>query len=380
MKKVLMLATTASMIEQFNKSNILLLEELGYEVHVAGNFEEGNPISEDRLDNFKCWLGEHHGKWFSIPATRQPFDVKNNIAAYRQVVQLISVNCYEFIHCHTPIGSVIGRLAAHKTKTKIIYTAHGFHFYKGAPLKNWLLYYPVERFLSRWTDVLVLINKEDFEWAKKAFHAKRTEYLPGVGIDLKRFETNDELRIQKRAELGLKTGDIMLFSVGELNDNKNHGIVIRAIANLNHPNIHYYVCGKGDLQESYEEMIRKFGVQDRVHIMGYQEDVVSFYQAADIFVLPSKREGLSVALMEAMASKKAVICSDIRGNRDLVEQHAGGIRVKPDDCVAYSDAIRYLMQEKEKCREYGQHNYHKISHFSLDVVSNKMEEIYRSIP
>ena len=243
---------------------------------------------------------------------------------------------------------MIGRLAAHKIKTKINYTTHGFHFYKGAPLKNWLLYYPVERFLSRWTDVLVLINKEDFERAKKAFHAKRTEYLPGVGIDLKRFETNEELRIQKRAELGLKTGDIMLFSVGELNDNKNHGIVIRTIANLNHPNIHYYVCGKGDWQESYEEMIRKLGVQDRVHIMGYQEDVVSFYQAADIFVLPSKREGLSVALMEAMASGKPVICADIRGNRELIDNKKGGYIIKKNTEGEYVCALQKLLTQK-KC-------------------------------
>ena len=157
--RVLMLATTAAMIEQFNKNNIELLESLGYEVHVAGNFEQGNPITYERLEEFKKWIGEHNGKWFHIPSTRKPNDLRNNCMALKIVIKMINEYHYDFIHCHTPIGSVIGRIAARKTHTKIIYTAHGFHFYDGAPLKNWLIFYPIEKHFSRYTDVLITINK-----------------------------------------------------------------------------------------------------------------------------------------------------------------------------------------------------------------------------
>lgn len=192
MKKMLMMATTAAMIEQFNKNNILILLDMGYEVHVAGNFEKGNPISQERLEALKKWLEERKCKWFNIPSTRKPTDY-NNVRAYKQVVSLIKQYNYNFIHCHTPIGSVIARCAAHKTHTPIIYTAHGFHFYKGAPIKNWLIYYPVEKFFSRWTDLLILITKEDYERAK-SFKAGKVVYVPGVGIDLDEFNKEKIIR------------------------------------------------------------------------------------------------------------------------------------------------------------------------------------------
>ena len=153
MKKVMMLTTTAYMSERFNRGNICVLEEMGYEVHVVANFDKGNPTTKEVLDEFKQWIEAHHGKWISISLTKHPTDFKNNGKAYKQLKQLIQEHKYEFIHCHTPVAGVLGRLAGHNTETKVIYTAHGFHFFKGAPLLNWLLYYPVERFLSAWTDM-----------------------------------------------------------------------------------------------------------------------------------------------------------------------------------------------------------------------------------
>lgn len=232
MKRMLMLATTAAMIEQFNKNNILILEDMGYEVHVAGNWEIGNPISDERLDEFKAWLGEHHGKWFHIPATRKPTDLKNNIKAYQEVLALINEYQYEFIHCHTPIGSIIGRLAAKRTKTKIIYTAHGFHFFKGAPLKNWLLYFPAEWMCSWMTDMLITINQEDYERATKHLHAKRIEYIPGVGIDIKKYAVCHVDKRKKCHELGIPDDKFILLSVGELQERKNQGIVIDALGKI----------------------------------------------------------------------------------------------------------------------------------------------------
>ena len=211
--KMLMLATTAAMIEQFNKDNILILENMGYEIHVAGNWNAGNPISSERLAEFKAWLQEHHGKWFQISATRKPTDFINNIKAYEEVVSLINRYNYKFIHCHTPIGSIIGRIAAQKTKTKIIYTAHGFHFFKGAPLKNWLMYFPVEWICSWITDVLITINKEDYERAKRFLHAKKTKYIPGVGVNIEKFATCNVDKKEKCRLLEIQDDKYILLSV-----------------------------------------------------------------------------------------------------------------------------------------------------------------------
>ena len=174
MKKVLMLASVASMIDQFNMPNIQLLQELGYEVHVACNFEKGSTCTQERIQNLKQRL-EHMGvEYFQIDFSRNVLRVNEIWKAYRQVERLLEKEKYSFIHCHSPIGGAVGRIAAHKTHTKVIYTAHGFHFYKGAPLHNWLIYYPIEKWLSRYTDVLITINKEDYQRAKKKFHAKKT--------------------------------------------------------------------------------------------------------------------------------------------------------------------------------------------------------------
>lgn len=372
-KKMLMLATTAAMIEQFNKNNILILEKMGYEVHVAGNFLVGNPISEEKLEAFKLWLEQHNGKWFHIPSTRKPTDMKNNVTAYRKVVELIRSYGYEFIHCHTPIGSVIGRIAAHVTHTKIIYTAHGFHFYKGAPLINWLLYYPVERFLSRWTDVLILINQEDYQRAKNTFHAKRTEYIPGIGIDLEKFKNGSIDKDEKRKSLGLNNGDVMLLSVGELIPRKNHEMVIRAISKLKNPSIKYFICGKGEIKEYLENLILTLNLQERVFLLGYRQDISELCQCADLYVFPSLQEGLPVALMEAIACRTPVVCSNIRGNTDLI---------KNQDYIFNTDDIEELckcisMSIEKDNQNVVEENYKTLQRYDLKNVVEQMKEEYK---
>lgn len=383
MKRMLMMATTAAMIEQFNENNILILEEMGYEVHVAGNFKEGNPISEERLEQFKEWLTQHNGKWFHIPSTRKPTDI-NNVKAYKQIINLIKEYKYEFIHCHTPIGSVIARCAAHKTHTPIIYTAHGFHFYKGAPIKNWLIYYPVEKFLSRWTDVLILINKEDYERAKNKFHAKRTYYIPGVGIDINKYsDLKDKDKInKKRIELGLKENDFVILSVGELIPRKNHEVVINAIDYLNKKkqadHIIYLICGKGELYSTLSEKIRKENIEDKVFLLGYRTDISELCKCSDLFVFMSIQEGLPVALMEAMATGVPVIASKIRGNTDLIENKKSGILIK-NTIVDVANTIKLMANDYELRKYISKNSIERIKQFSIENVMTKMKEIYIEI-
>lgn len=378
MKTVLMLATTAAMIEQFNKDNILILEEMGYEVHVAGNFLVGNPISDKRLEAFKVWIEEHHGKWFHIPATRKPTDIKHNVAAYIKVIHLIQEYHYEFIHCHTPIGSVIGRLAAHKTHTKIIYTAHGFHFFKGAPLINWILYYPVERFLSRWTDMLILINKEDFNRAKKSFHAKRTEYIPGVGVDVTKISQVEVDRLGKRKTIGVPEEAFLIISVGEVNKNKNHEVIVRTISRLNQNNIHYIICGQGSAADRVIQLSKKLCVDEQVHLLSFRNDIFELLKCSDLFAFPSKREGLSIALIEAMAAGLPIIASNIRGNVDLIDEE-GGYLVQCDDVNQYVNAIEKIAEDPGKQASMGTHNLESVEKYNIRLIHEIMKNRYLDV-
>lgn len=377
--KMLMLATTAAMIEQFNKNNILLLEEMGYEVHVAGNFLQGNPISEERLDAFKHWLDEHHGKWFNLPSTRKPWDFKGNGRALKIVTELINDNQYDFIHCHTPLGSVIGRIAAHRTGTKIIYTAHGFHFYNGAPLKNWLMYYPVERFLSRWTDVLITINEEDYKRAIEKFHAGKTVYIPGIGVDTKKYapENTAIIRENKRKEIGVPENARLLISVGELIERKNHKAVVRALQNL--PDDYWYVIvGKGELRDELMELDKT----GHLILLGFRTDIRELLWSSDLFVFPSVQEGLSVALMEAMSAGLPCIVSKIRGNTDLIKDE--DLLFEPNDVQRIGRLIESTLagngiNNENRVSEIKESNLTEIRDYDCELIQSLMKEIYKNI-
>jgi glycosyltransferase involved in cell wall biosynthesis len=270
-------------------------------------------------------------------------------------------------------------VAAHQTGTKIIYTAHGFHFFQGAPLKNWLLYYPVERFLSRWTDMLICINHEDFDRAQRSFHAKRTVYVPGVGVDVDKFQRKEPNREQIRKQFGLDDSDIMLLSMGELNKNKNHEIAVRAIAKMCDQNIHYLIAGQ-DRSEGYlHRVIEQLKLEDQVQLLGFRDDIQQLCQCADIFVLPSLREGLSVSLMEAMASGLPCIVGRIRGNVELIEDGKGGYLCDPRDANEFAEKINALSNCEELRSRMGAYNREKIRGFDEEIINQRMKELYRTI-
>lgn len=375
-KKMLMLATTAAMIEQFNKNNILILEEMGYEIHVIGNWKVGNPISDERLEQFKLWLEEHHSKWFHMDSTRKPSDLKNNISAYKKVVNLIKEYKYDFIHCHTPIGSVIARFASHKTKTPVIYTAHGFHFYEGAPLINWILYYPVEKLLSYWTDILVLINQEDYNRAKKKFHAKYMEHLPGVGIDVERYIRSTESMESLRVSLGYQKNDFLIVSVGELNKNKNHELILRAIAEIKNSSIKYIICGKGELDTYLTELAKELGISQQLYLTGYTSNVKDFLSVADIFAFPSKREGLGLAALEAMASGLPLIASYIHGIKDYLLDGITGCAIKPDSIISAVNAITRMYIDEEFRMACAKNNVDFVRNFDVKKSNSIMKQLY----
>lgn len=379
MKKVLMLASVASMIDQFNMQNIAILKEQGYEVHVAANFEQGSTSSNERVEQFKKELKEKNISYFQIDFSRNVSNIPQNIKAYKQIKKLLKDNKYEFIHCHSPIGGVCGRLAAKVTNTKVIYTAHGFHFFKGAPRINWILYYIPEKICSYFTDILITINQEDYELAKQKMKAKKIEYIPGIGIDVNKFKDLQIDKISKRKEIGVPEDVILLLSVGELNKNKNHEIIIRSLAELNNPNVHYCIAGRGNLDEYLIQLSKDIYVYDKVHLLGFRSDVADLYKCADIFCFPSYREGLSVALMEAMSSSLPIICSNIRGNNDLLKDQLGGYLCNPSRINEFSIAINTLVKDKKTRKKMGQYNKEQIGKFDLQIVREQMFTLYKSL-
>ena len=329
------------MAYSFSGTAIAAARALSYEFYSVAN-RSSSSAAEIEEDEKKYGVRLLH-----VDLNRSPFSFQN-IIAYKQLCRIIHENEIEFIHCNTPVGGILGRLAGKKCKVKkVIYQAHGFHFYKGAPLLNWLLYYPVEKWLARYTDALITINQEDYALAKRKMKLRnggKVYYVPGVGIDHHKFSKATIDKAAKRRELGIPEDAVLLLSVGELNHNKNHETVIRAIADLN---VYYVIAGRGELQQYLENLIDAQNLQDRVKLLGFRSDVKELYEAADIFVFPSFREGLSVSVMEAMASGLPCVASRIRGNTDLLENTNGGFLCDPHDALDFAEKINILASDTQ---------------------------------
>lgn len=381
MKRALMYASVASMIQQFNMENIRLLLAQGYEVDVACNMEQGSTISSERIAAMKQELENMGVHIFHIPVPRKVTSVGEIFRSLKISIKIMNERRYSLIHCHSPIGGMICRLAnrlcKHYKTTKMIYTAHGFHFYKGAPKKNWLMFYPVEWFCSKYTDVLITINEEDRALASEKMRAKEVVYVPGIGVDVKKFADVAVEKGQKRAEIGVPKDSTLLLSVGELNENKNHSTVICALGQLRNDKIHYAIAGLGKLDNELVELARKLGVEKQVHLLGFRTDVKELYQAADIYVHPSYREGLPVSVMEAMAAGRAVICSRIRGNSDLIREGVGGWLLSAEDAAGFAEKIDQLQNNEFLINQMGRANALYIENFSRDRVSALMAKIYQ---
>lgn len=378
-----MFAHVASMIQLFNMQNIRILIEQGYTVDVACNMEQGSVISKEKIAEMKQELEMMGIRVFHIPVPRKLSALSEIVRSCWQTYVLINENKYEIIHCHSPIGGIVCRLANRFSKsyhqTKMIYTAHGFHFFKGNnPLKN-VVFRTIEAVAARFTDILITINAEDYA-AAKTFHLKkggRVEYVPGVGVDLERIKQFMPCREELCQSHNIPNHSTLLLSVGELNENKNHKIVVEALSKLPN-NYHYLICGQGNNQEMLEQLAQELNCENRLHILGYRDDVPSIIKSCDIFIFPSKREGLSVALMEAMSAGKAIVCSKIRGNTDLIKQGEGGFLVDATDVDGYIQAITQLSENETYRNAMGEVNCNNIKRFDCASIGHEMTMIYAS--
>lgn len=358
MKKVLYVATVDIHIKSFHIPYLKMLKENGYEVHVATNGEE----------KFEYCDVKHK---FCIE--RNPFSLKN-IKAIEQLRKIIEEEKFDIIHCHTPMGSVVTRLASkHARKaygTRVIYTAHGFHFYKCAPKINWSIFYPVEKYLSKYTDDLITINNEDYELAIKKFKAKRTHYVPGVGVDPKKFdfELSQKERHELRNSLGIKDDDIVLIYVAELNKNKNQIMAIKAMEKLivENPKYKLLLVGKDSYNGEYQRLVQELKLENNVIFTGYRKDVPRLMKISDIAISTSLREGLPVNLIEASMCSLPIVATNCRGNRDVVSETNNGIIVSLNDISQFvNEIIKVKLNNNVNTNAY-----------ELDEVLKKVESIY----
>lgn len=371
--KLLYILNVAKRVNNFSYSSMIAAQQAGIDFHIAGNWSYAS--EEKRVDDEKRYGIKIH----QIDFVRTPYH-PGNIKAYHQLKTLVQKENYDVIHCNTPIGGVLGRIVGKQCKVKkVIYQAHGFHFYQGAAKKNWLLYYMVEKWLARDTDVLLTINREDYQLAKTRLKLRRggsVYYVPGVGIDLSQYKDKVKSRDAKRNELNIPSDAIVLISVGELNANKNNSVIISALGFLKQKYIHYVLCGTGELEADLKNQADQAGLCGNIHFLGYRTDVKELYEMADCFVLPSFREGLSRSAMEAMASGLPCIVSRIRGNTDLLEEANGGYLCDPNDSAAFAEKIRLLAADAGLRAQMGENNLLAVQKFSTETVIREIRRIY----
>lgn len=371
MPRCILITSTDLMMVQFLVPHVINLAENGFEVEIACSDVGG------RMEEIRQKLNSYVKAIHVVRLVRSPAS-PTNLKGYQDMKKVIDAGCYDIIWTNEPVMGVVTRLAARKARkngTKVLYMVHGFHFYDGAPLVNWMIYYPIERLASRFCDEIATINKEDYGRAQK-MHALSVKYIHGIGVNTERLQKREE-QSNIRQELNLRKDDFLLLSVGELNSNKNHKVVIRALGRIKDSTIHYIVCGKGNQLEALQALAKEQRVQGNVHFLGYRTDVVDICSQADAFAFPSYREGLGLAALEAMYSGLPIVASNIRGPVDFMIDGETGYTCSPDDDKAFADAIKKLKSDKDARIKMGQNNQKVVRAYCLESVKNELLNLFK---
>ncbi len=372
MKKVLFVASVYKFLK-FEVNDMKLLKSKGFEIHTATNMNEADWLKDNGDFDFLNLI-KHQ-----IDFGRTPFSVKN-FKAYKQIKKLLKTEKFDLIHCHTPVAAAIARFAAKKYRKcglKVIYTCHGFHFHQKSSKINWLLYYPIEKILARYTDMIITINKEDYKIIKK-FKTPEKRYIPGVGVDTNYIYDLPVNTSKIRNDIGLKENDFMILSVGELSKRKNHEVIIKALANINASNIFYVICGTGNLENYLKCLANSLGVEKKVIFLGQQpyNRVIELQKASNIGALPSVIEGLGLAGIETLAAAKPIIASKVHGINDYVIDYITGIGCEPYDVNEFKNAIEKLKNDSNLYTTCSKNAKSKSSEFDIKIVSKLMSDNY----
>ncbi len=370
--KVLYVATVASHICQFHLPYLEMLQNMGYEIHVAArdNLAEKNGLALSFTD-----------KYFDIPFQRSPKD-KRNIKAYKELKKIIDSNKYDSIVCNTPMGGILTRIAAKKARkngTRIIYIAHGFHFYKGAPKKYWLTFYPIEKFFARLCDMVITINEEDYICAKKHFKTD-VRHIHGIGVNPERYHpVDDNTKHELRTKLNITPDNFAILCTGELNKNKNQEQLINAAAILKFkiPNLKILLAGNGPNEANLRQQITDLDLNDNIELLGYRTDLEKIVPAVDLVVSCSKREGLPLNIIEAMLCAKPIVATFNRGHNELINDGFNGNLVSPDDISKMAECIYEIYSDEHKSFLFAENSKIIAQKYIVDCVKKEINEIFQ---
>lgn len=380
-QKVLLIAAKANMIWQFNQRNIEMLLELGYEVHVATNFVDFGSFSADENEILKSWLTMHDVKWHQIDFERRLGTLSGNRKALSQLDDVFNNNKFSFVHVHSPLGGILGRIIAMRHRVKSIYTCHGMHFYKGGPLKDWLVFFPIEWLFALMTHTVVVINQEDEKIARWMPFKKRFRIHGNGSLVKEAFtvsgEQKEHNRLKIRSELGISYDDFIILSVGELSDRKNHTVVLKALSELKKQGFYpkYLIAGVGDLSETLQEKIEELGLTNQVSLLGYRTDIRQLNHAADLFVFPSLREGLGLAGLDAVVDGTYILGGKFGGIKDYIVDHSVGRLINPNDEIQIAALIRERMGKNSD--DLSQYAINELTKFDTSSVDNVMKAAYQ---
>lgn len=374
MKKALMLSPMGSVHRRFNRANIDALQRLGYKVELCANFNNGEG-PEKHNQRFVDECASYGIVTHSISFARH--SLSGSLKCLPQLKDLLKREQYDIVHTHTETGGLLLKLASGvKGKTKFFYTPHGMSFWKGSDLKSQLIYRPLERWICSGMDMNLAMNMEELE-ILKSWDKKSATYVHGIGLDIRKIQTPVHLSKDVRQEFRLSEKEKFIVSIGELNDNKNHIAVIRALARLGHKDFRYIICGVGPNKDVLINEAKILGLQENVILAGFRSDISDILNSADIFVFPSFHEGLPVSLLEAMACGLPVVCSEIRGNVDIIKDSDNGYLFKPSDIDSLSLKLASLMDDISKCNIMGMKNKKIVCDFSLETVTEELMQIYK---
>ncbi|MEE0980929.1 MAG: glycosyltransferase family 4 protein [Acutalibacteraceae bacterium] len=366
MKKILFVATITEHFYYFHLPYLKMFHDLGWQVDVASHGDVELPFCDNR---------------YEIPIKRSPAD-KDNLKAYFMLKKIIKNNYYDIVHCHTPMGGILARLASfsqRKNGTKVLYTAHGFHFYEGAPKANWMVYFPIEFVMSMITDCLITINDEDYKCAKKNLKAKKVAKVNGVGYNSDRyFPVSKEEKFSLREKLGYKKNEKLLIYVAEMNLNKNQAMLIRALNEVlkTHKNVRLIIAGADNFNGEYPRLAKELGIEANVDFLGHREDIDDLLHASDIAVGSSYREGLPVNVMEALACGLPVVLSDNRGHRVLGVNGENGYIININDYKTMAQRICEILEDDVLYERLSDNAIKLIKPFSKESVLLELKEIY----
>jgi len=369
-KKIMVITTTDNMIWQFLIPHIKHLQERGNTVECV-------------CAKTGFWFDELKDKYnftmHEIDFGRNPLKLKN-IKAYKKLCKLQEERKFEVVYCQQPVGALMGRLFGKKFKLPVIYTAHGFHFFKGCSLVNRVIYKPVEKWLSKYTNALITINDEDYQNALK-MKAKKVYKINGIGMEFNKYEPLTETKEEIRKSIDISKDDFVITTIAEFIDRKNYHTMLETISLLKDKikNFKFLICGRGKNEEIIKEQIKNLGIENQVKVLGYRKDINRILSCSDMFFLASYQEGLTLSVIEAMSFGLPCVVSNVRGNRDLIVSGKGGFVAEPEDAKAFAIEIENLFNDKDLRKQFSEFNLEESKKYGIDKVKEQLEEIYKEI-